>query len=192
MPHTELSTRARNCTLCAAHLPLGPKPLFQIGPKARILISGQAPGRITHERARPFDDKSGERLRDWLGLDWDTFYDPTKIALLPAGFCYPGSGTSGDLPPRPECAPTWHPPMLAAMPDIQLQLVIGRYAMDLFLGKTGHKNLTETVRDWAAFWPNILPLPHPSPRNNIWLKRNPWFEAEVLPTLRARVQQLIK
>lgn len=190
-PSNDLLNDIRNCTLCADHLPLGPKPLLQASPTASILIAAQAPGRITHIHGRPFHDKSGDRLRSWLGLDWETFYDPTKIAIIAAGFCYPGTGKSGDLPPRPECAPKWHPPLLAMMPNIKLNLIIGQYSIGLHMADTKHKNLTETVRNWATFWPDLLPLPHPSPRNNVWFKRNPWFEAETLPALKERVSQLL-
>lgn len=176
----------RACTLCAPHLPLGPRPVLQVDQAARILIAGQAPGRKAHASGVPFDDASGERLRSWMGISRDTFYDPRCCAILPMGFCYPGSGHSGDLPPRPECAPAWRAALLAAMPQVQLTLVIGQYAMAYHLPQ--HKGpLTEAVRAWRSYGPGLVPLPHPSPRNNGWLKRHPWFEAELLPALRARV-----
>jgi uracil-DNA glycosylase len=158
-----------------------------VHPAARILIAGQAPGSRVHSTGVPFDDPSGDRLRDWMGIDKPTFYDATRIAILPMGFCYPGTGTSGDLSPRPECAPAWRDKLLAAMPHIRLTLLIGQYAQSWHLiGKT-RANLTETTRAWRDYGPGAIPLPHPSPRNNIWLKRNPWFVAELLPMLRRRV-----
>jgi len=185
----DLLTEIRRCQICAEHLPLGARPVLQLGESARILIAGQAPGRKVHASGVPFDDASGDRLRDWLGVSPDTFYDPTRIAILPMGFCYPGTGRSGDLPPRPECAATWLKPVLANLQHIELTLIIGQYAMAYHL--PGKGPLTEAVRNWQESWPTILPLPHPSPRNNIWLKRNPWFAQEVLPALRRRVAELL-
>ncbi len=181
----------RACNLCAAYLPLGPKPIFQLHPNARILIAGQAPGRITHQIGRPFDDASGDRLRSWLGIDRETFYDEKKIALLPMGFCFPGTGKSGDLPPRPECGIKWRKMLLSLLNDVQLTIVIGQYAMEWHMPNDVARTLTEVVADWKTYWPQHLPMPHPSPRNNLWLKKNPWFEAEILPVLRARVQALL-
>ncbi len=183
----DLIARARGCRLCEASLPLGPRPVFQIGSDAVVLIAGQAPGRRVHETGVPFDDASGARLRGWLGVDAATFYDPERIAILPMGFCYPGIGKSGDLPPRPECAPAWRPSLLAALPRVKLTLAIGLYAQEAHLGARRHASLTDTVKNWRDYGPEIMPLPHPSPRNNIWLARNPWFEAEALPELRSRV-----
>lgn len=180
----------RACTLCAAHLPLGPRPVLQADAGARILVAGQAPGSKVHASGIPFDDASGERLRQWMGLTSAQFYDPTLVAILPMGMCYPGTGRSGDLPPRRECAPAWRSRLMAAMPRIELTLVIGQYAMAWHL--PGLKtNLTETVRAWREHWPQALPLPHPSPRNNVWLKANPWFVRDVLPSLQARIQELL-
>jgi len=184
----KLIAEAQACTLCTASLPLGPRPVFQVDPKARILIAGQAPGSAVHEHGVPFDDPSGNRLRDWMGIDRKTFYDPTRIAILPMGFCYPGKGKSGDLPPLAICAETWRAKLLAIMPDIRLTLVIGQYAQRWHLPES-KLNLTETVRRWRDLPEDILPLPHPSPRNNIWLKKNPWFETELLPTLQRRVKR---
>jgi uracil-DNA glycosylase len=181
----------RACTICADVLPLGPKPIFQLHPSARILIAGQAPGRVTHAIGRPFDDASGERLRAWMGIDRATFYDETKICLLPMGFCFPGSGKSGDLPPRPECAATWRRPLLDLVDQVQFTIVMGQYAMEWHRAELSKRTLTENVADWARHWPDQLCIPHPSPRNNLWLKKNPWFEAEVLPMLRARVKGLV-
>jgi uracil-DNA glycosylase len=180
----------RACTLCAAHLPLGPRPVLQIHPNARILIAGQAPGRNVHKSGIPFQDASGDRLREWMGVDDKTFYDPAQIALLPMGFCYPGTGKSGDLPPRPECAAAWRVKLMALLVNVKLTLIIGQYAHAWHLREQQGPTLTETVQRWREYWPSSLPLPHPSPRNNIWLKRNPWFEQEVLPPLRRRVRQL--
>ena len=188
----KLCGQARGCTLCKADLPFGPRPVFQVHARARILIAGQAPGRRVHESGVPFDDPSGERLRLWLGVDRSVFYDATKFAIVPMGFCYPGTGKSGDLPPRPECAPTWRKPILAMLPNIQLTLAIGQYAIEWHLGGTRGKTLTETVQNWRAFWPEVLPLPHPSPRNNIWLRKNAWFEERVVPELQNQVVALLR
>lgn len=177
----------RACDLCSTELPLGPRPIVQVGESARILIAGQAPGIKVHESGVPFDDASGERLRNWMQIDRDTFYNSAKIGILPMGFCYPGRGKSGDLPPIPRCAVTWRQKLLDAMPNIQLTLAIGMYAQDWHLENRG-KTLTETVRNWSHYDASVLPLPHPSPRNNIWLKKNDWFEAELLPVLRHRIR----
>lgn len=171
---------------------MGPRPVLQASPQARLLIAGQAPGRKVHESGVPFDDASGERLRAWLGIDRATFYDPARVAILPMGFCYPGAGKSGDLPPRPECAPEWRTRVLATMPKIVLTLAVGQYAQAWHLGKTAKENLTQTVSAWAAYGAHIMPLPHPSPRNNVWLAQNPWFAAELLPVLRTRVAAALK
>lgn len=190
----QLLHELRACTLCAAHLPLGPRPELQADRRARILIAGQAPGSKVHASGVPFDDASGDRLRQWMGLDHGRFYDASLVAILPMGFCYPGTGASGDLPPRPECAPQWRQRLLQALPAIELTLVIGQYAMDWHLpkahAKAKAKSLTDTVRGWRQHAEAVLPLPHPSPRNNRWLKANPWFADEVLPALRARVARL--
>jgi uracil-DNA glycosylase len=180
------------CNICQPVLPHGPRPVLQFHPKASILIAGQAPGRKVHETGIPFNDPSGDRLREWLGVNRETFYDAQKIAILPMGFCYPGTGKSGDLPPRPECAATWRAQLLAHLPNIKLILVIGQYAQDYHLTDSPYSTVTETVKAWKEFWPNQLPLPHPSPRNNIWLKRNPWFTTELLPILRQQVQTILE
>jgi uracil-DNA glycosylase len=156
------------------------------------LIAGQAPGSKVHQSGVPFDDASGDRLRDWMGIDKAMFYDAKRLAILPMGFCYPGTGNVGDLPPRPECAPAWRAQLLARMPGIELTLVIGQYAQAWHLKDACKANLTETVRSWRDHWPAVLPLPHPSPRNNIWLKRNGWFQDEVVPALRKRVGELLQ
>jgi len=187
-----LLAEIKDCRLCEEHLPLGPLPVVQASSKAKILIAGQAPGRKVHESGIPFDDASGERLRDWMGIDREIFYDASKIAIVPMGFCFPGTGKSGDLPPRPECAEAWREKLLASLPKIELTLVIGKYAQDYHLGTLQKKNLTETVKTWKSYWKKkVLPLPHPSPRNNIWLRKNDWFEGDVLPTLKSKVQKLI-
>lgn len=185
-----LIAEVRACTICAAHLPHGVRPVVQFHPNARLLIAGQAPGRKVHASGIPFDDVSGNRLRDWMGIDRDVFYDPELVALLPMGFCYPGKGKSGDLPPRPECAPAWRAQLLARLDKLQLTLVIGQYAQAYHLDEP-KSSLTEIVQRWRDYWPNVVPLPHPSPRNNLWLRRNPWFEMQLLPMLRQRVAEVL-
>ncbi len=165
--------------------------MLQASQTAKILVAGQAPGRRVHESGIPFDDPSGDRLRQWLGVDKTVFYDPEKIAVVPMGFCYPGTGKSGDLPPRKECADTWHSTLLSHMQQVELTVVIGQYAIDWHVPNAKRQTLTETVKNWRKFWPTKLVLPHPSPRNNIWLKKNPWFEKELLPPLRQKVQDLL-
>jgi uracil-DNA glycosylase len=186
---TALMKNVRACTHCALHLPHGVRPVLQIDPDAKILIAGQAPGRAAHETGIPFDDASGDRLRNWMGVSEATFYDKKKIAILPMGFCYPGTGKTGDLPPRSECAVAWREQLLDQLSQLELTLVIGRYAQSYHLPES-KASLTETVKAWQEYWPKVLPLPHPSPRNNIWLKRNPWFGAKLIPILRKRVNEL--
>ena len=189
---TELVRAARACRVCAAHLPLGPRPVLRAQAAARLLIIGQAPGTRVHESGIPWDDASGERLRDWLALDRETFYDEARVAIVPMGFCYPGrDARGGDKPPRPECAPLWHPPLRAALARVELTLLVGQYAQAYYLGPRRRASLTETVRAWADYGRDIQPLPHPSWRNTSWLKKNPWFEAQLLPDLRARVRRLL-
>lgn len=185
-----LTSQMRACALCK-DLPLGPAPLFQLGAGARILIAGQAPGRLTHAAGAPFKDASGDRLRAWMGLDAAQFYDPERVAILPMGLCYPGAGKGGDLPPRVECAPAWRDAALAQLNQLELTLVIGRYAIDWHLPDLKGASVTDAVAQWKDHLPRTLVLPHPSPRNNRWLRRNPWFAAEVLPAVRARIAQLI-
>lgn len=187
---TSLIEEVRSCAICAPHLPHGVRPILQINPKAKILIAGQAPGRIVHETGIPFDDASGKRLREWMGVSKDTFYDENKIAILPMGFCYPGSGKTGDLPPRSECAIEWREKLLKQFTQLQITLVIGQYAQSYHLPEN-KLSLTDTVKAWQDYWPNTLPLPHPSPRNNLWLKRNPWFDSEVIPILQKRIIELL-
>jgi uracil-DNA glycosylase len=186
----DLLESVKSCQICAEFLPLGPRPVVQLDPQATILIAGQAPGRRVHESGVPFDDPSGDRLREWLGVSRDIFYDPTKIAILPMGFCYPGTGKSGDLPPRPECESAWRRQLLQQLTRIRLTLVIGQYAQKWHLPQV-EKNLTETVRAWQNYGPSVIPLPHPSPRNNIWLKRNPWFGESLLPELRKAMRNTL-
>ncbi len=181
----------RACRLCAQHLPHGVRPVLQIKKTAKILIAGQAPGRRVHESGIPFDDRSGDRLREWLGVTRTTFYDAGKIAILPMSFCYPGTGRSGDLPPRPECAPAWRKRLLDELQELRLTLVIGQYAQAWHLQRA-QKTLTETVRHWRDYAPLTVPLPHPSPRNNIWLKKNPWFQDDLLPELAALVKKALQ
>ncbi len=187
---TSLMTEVRACKICEAQLPLGARPVLQLHPAARILIAGQAPGRKVHDSGVPFDDASGNRLREWLNVSREVFYDPRQVAILPMGFCFPGSGKSGDLPPRPECEPAWRKQLLDQLHSLELVLVLGRYAQLYHFDAAG-LSLTELVKSWRSYWPNIVPLPHPSPRNNPWLRRNPWFEAELLPSLRKRVSAIL-
>ena len=186
-----LLAEIRNCRACAAHLPLGPRPVVQASASARLLIVGQAPSMTVHATGLPWNDKSGEQLRRWLGIEREVFYDATQVAIMPMGYCYPGRGTSGDLPPRRECAELWHARLLAQMKNIELTLLIGQYAQRHFLGTARKINVTKTVEAFAEYAPRFIPLPHPSPRNTGWFKHHPWFERDVLPVLRERVRQLI-
>ncbi len=187
----DLLARAQACTVCAASLPHPPRPVILASPTARLLIVGQAPGRRVHETGIPWNDPSGDRLREWLGMTREQFYDASRIAIVPTGLCYPGTVKGSDLPPRPECAPLWHPQFLQAMPNIGLTLLIGGYAQAYYLGKRRARTLADTVHGWPGFGPDYFPLPHPSPRNQPWLKRHAWFETEVLPALRQRVGTLL-
>lgn len=182
----------RACRACAPHLPLGPRPIVRAGADARILIVGQAPGARVHASGIPWDDASGDRLRNWLGIDAATFHDESRFAIIPMGFCYPGRGNGGDKPPRRECAQLWLDSLLGKLPDIQLTLLIGQYAQRHFLGARRKASLTETVRAWREYAPAFVPLPHPSPRNQPWFQRHAWFESEVLPMLHERIAQLIR
>lgn len=190
-PLNGLVTEVRACTICESHLPNGVRPVLQVNSHAKILIAGQAPGRRVHATGIPFDDPSGDRLRDWMGVTREQFYNPQLFAIVPMGFCYPGTGNSGDLPPRPECAATWRARLLRQLPRIETTLVIGKYAHDYHFGKS-NLTVTRLVENWQQHWPRRLPLPHPSPRNNIWLKKNPWFETKVVPVIRARITHLLK
>ncbi|HQU72779.1 MAG TPA: uracil-DNA glycosylase family protein [Calditrichia bacterium] len=177
----------RACTLCEAHLPLGPSPVLSAAQNSRILLIGQAPGKKVHLSGIPWDDASGDRLREWLGLSREPFYDSAVLALVPMGFCYPGTGKSGDLPPRTECREQWHGKLLSHLAEVRLTLLVGQYAQAAYLGEQRRATLTETVRAWRDYAPGRFPLPHPSPRNNIWLKKNPWFSEDLLPELRQAV-----
>ncbi len=188
---SNLLDRVRACTICQDHLSHGVRPIIQASSKAKLLIIGQAPGLRVHESGIPWNDPSGERLRRWLNLPSEIFYNETQIAIVPMGLCYPGKGKSGDLPPRPECASLWHPQLLPALPNVGMTLLIGQYAQNYYLSDKP-KTLTETVKQWQTWAPHYLPLPHPSPRNTLWLKRNPWFEDEVVPYIRDYVHQHLK
>ncbi len=185
-----LLTDVKACTLCKESLLDGVRPVLQIHPAARILIAGQAPGRKVHESGVPFSDASGERLREWMNISSEVFYDAKQIAILPMGFCFPGSGKAGDLPPRVECEPAWRARLLKELPDITLTIVLGQYAQRYHFGKNSG-TVTELVKAWHRYWPDRVPLPHPSPRNNIWLKKNPWFEIELLPVLQKMIAKVL-
>lgn len=185
-----LLEEVRACRVCEAHLPLGPKPVLRADVSAKVLIVGQAPGTRVHATGIPWNDPSGDRLRAWMDVDRDTFYDERRFAIIPTGFCYPGRGRAGDLPPRPECAPLWHPRLRALLPDIRLTLLVGQYAQAFYLAGRSKRTLTATVHAWHEYLPEFLPLPHPSPRNTRWLQLNPWFTQEVIPQLRERIHAL--
>jgi uracil-DNA glycosylase len=187
----DLLTAIRACQACAGVLPLGARPVLQASASSRLLIVGQAPGAKVHASGIPWDDASGKRLRAWLGIDADTFYDAARVALVPMGFCYPGRGNGGDNPPRPECAALWHKRLFALLPEVRLTLLVGQYAQRYVLGERRKATLTETVEAWREYGPGIVPLPHPSPRNQGWFKRHPWFDADVLPALRERVAEAL-
>ncbi len=190
-PMKNLLQEIRCCTACLQHLPHGARPIVAASYKSRLVIVGQAPGKLVHASGIPWDDKSGDNLRNWLGIDRTLFYDADAIALIPMGFCYPGTGTHGDLPPRPECAPLWHQKLLDHLPESRLTLLVGQYAQNYYLGNRGKNNLTETVLHFREYLPQYFLLPHPSPRNNIWQAKNKWFREEVLPELRKRVADCI-
>jgi uracil-DNA glycosylase len=186
----ELLSEIRRCRVCEPELPLGANPVIRAHPDAKILIVGQAPGIRVHQTSIPWNDPSGDRLRTWLALERATFYDQQQIAIMPMGLCYPGKGKSGDLPPRKECAPLWHQRVSAELPHIQLTLLIGQYAQNYYLSNKP-KTLTETVRQWQQWAPELIPLPHPSPRNTLWLRNNDWFERDVVPFVRERIHALL-
>lgn len=181
----------RACKICKAYLPLGPRPVVAAHPDSRIAIIGQAPGTKVHKTGIPWDDLSGKELRKWLNVSDEVFYDTTKFAIVPMGFCYPGKGRSGDLPPRKECALQWHDQLLRSMPKLELTLLVGMYAQNYYLKDNAKSTLTETVRNFTDYVPKFLPLPHPSPRNRFWLSKNPWFEAEVIPVLQQQVSTVL-
>ena len=181
------------CTLCAANLPLGPRPVFQATPQAQVLVVGQAPGTAVHASGIPFDDPSGDRLREWMGVSKEVFYNPKKIALVPMGFCYPGKGSGGDLPPRSECAPAWREELLGHLNRVKLTIVLGRYAIDWHLPEHKGKSLTAIVEAFApTAKTNVVALPHPSPRNTMWLRRNPKVEEVIVPFLKKQVASILK
>ncbi|ADR21365.1 IclR family transcriptional regulator [Marivirga tractuosa] len=181
----------RNCTECLADLPMGANPIVQASSQSKIAIIGQAPGIAVHQSGIPWDDKSGDNLRNWLGVDKNQFYDEEVFALIPMGLCYPGTGKSGDLAPMKICAPLWHKRLFQAMTEVKLTLLLGKYAQGFYLGKQAKSSLTKTVQSFEEYRPEYLPLPHPSPRNNIWQSKNPWFKAEVLPYLKSRISDII-
>jgi uracil-DNA glycosylase len=185
----KLVSNIRKCNICS-DLPLGPNPVLQISSTAKILIAGQAPGTKVHKTGIPFDDPSGERLRKWMGVDSATFYDESLVAILPMAFCYPGKGKSGDLPPRKECHLKWRDDLMKELKSLELIICIGQYAIDWHLKNVKKKNLTETVKAWRQYLP-IFPIPHPSPRNNIWLKKNEWFEEEMVPFLQEKISAVL-
>lgn len=187
----QLLDQVRKCNICEPHLKLGCNPVIQASESATLLIIGQAPGLKVHETSIPWNDPSGVRLRSWLQIDKQQFYDPSQIAIMPMGLCYPGKGKSGDLPPRKECAPAWHQAILKQLPNVGMTLLIGQYAQNYYLNNKP-KTLTETVKQWQLWAPDYLPLPHPSPRNTLWLAKNPWFEEQVLPYIRQYVHQQLR
>jgi uracil-DNA glycosylase len=187
----QLLAKIRQCKHCEAYLPMGARPVLRAKTSARILVVGQAPGIRVHNTGIPWNDQSGNRLREWMNVDNETFYDDSKIAIIPMGFCYPGTGERGDLPPPKECASLWHQKLLEKLPNIELTLLFGIYAQKYFLGSRREKNLTQTVMNYEAYLPKYLPMVHPSPRNHNWHKKNPWFEAELVPVLREKVKKLV-
>ena len=187
----DLLADVRACRACEAHLPLGPRPVLQAGAAARILVVGQAPGARVHASGIPWDDRSGARLRAWMGIDAEHFYDPSRVAIVPMGFCSPGRGPGGDRPPRRECAQLWQDRLIAQLPRVELTLLVGAYAQAHHLRRIGHMSVTRTMHNWRAHAPGVIPLPHPSPRNIAWFKANPWFDDELLPVLQQCVRKLI-
>ncbi len=193
MTFTTLLGDIRACQICAAHLPHKPRPIIRAKPSARIVIAGQAPGTRVHESGMPFTDPSGDRLRDWMGVDAKTFYDDRLIAIVPMGFCFPGlDDKGGDLPPRKECAPAWREKVFAGLKQVELTLLVGSYAQNWHLKKRRKATLSDTVKAWKEYGPDFLPMPHPSWRNNVWLKKNLWFEEDLLPHLRGRISRILK
>jgi uracil-DNA glycosylase len=193
MSLTRLLREVRACQICSTHLPLGPRPILQLASTARLLIIGQAPGSKVHQSGIPWNDASGDRLRDWLRLDRSVFYDKARVAILPMGLCYPGAGGNrGDMAPRPECAPLWHERLLKYLPDIEVTLLVGQYAQRRYLGSGRMNSMTETVRAFSAYGPQFFPLPHPSWRSVIWMRKHAWFEQATIPELRKVVRKVIR
>lgn len=188
----KLVAEIKACTLCKKHLPFKPNPVFSVSAESKILIIGQAPGIKVQNSGIPWDDQSGNELRRWLGVNKEQFYNNKLFALMPMGFCYPGKGASGDLPPRPECAPAWHNLLLQKMRPVELTILIGQYSQKYYLGEKVRHTLTETVKSFTEYLPDFLPLVHPSPRNKIWQKKNPWFEKDVIPALQKRIKVILK
>lgn len=188
----ELISRIKSCDICASELEFGCRPVFSFNIDSKIVIIGQAPGSIVHRTGIPWDDKSGQNLRAWLDVTKDEFYNPSLFAIVPMGFCYPGKGKSGDLPPRKECAPQWHDPILSKLKNVELIVLIGKYAQDYYLKDKAHKTLTATVQNVDSYLPKYFVLPHPSPRNNIWMKKNPWFKEAVLPLLKQTIKTILQ
>ena len=186
-----LLSEIRSCSVCKQHLPLGPRPIVAAHKNSKILIIGHAPGTKVHASGIPWDDQSGKQLRKWMGITNEQFYDETMVAQMPMGFCYPGKGKTGDMPPRPECAPLWHDKLLKQLPNIELTVLIGQYSQKRYLGNIMEKNLTETVRNYQKYLPKYFVIPHPSPRNRFWLTKNPWFEKEVQPNLEERIAKTL-
>ncbi|HEX6575227.1 MAG TPA: uracil-DNA glycosylase family protein [Gemmatimonadaceae bacterium] len=187
----QLLAAVRACRVCEAHLPLGPRPVIQARETARVLIVGQAPGARVHETGIPWDDPSGERLRRWMGIDSSVFYDASRVAIIPMGYCYPGRAKGGDAPPRPECARLWHSQLLSWLPSVELTLLVGLHAQRHYLRKRAKPTLSQTVKSWREYAPEFIPLPHPSPRNQPWFARHPWFEAELAPALQRRARSVL-
>ena len=188
----ELTQQISKCAVCVPYLELGARPVFSIDVNSKIVIIGQAPGRVVHNSGIPWDDQSGKNLRKWMGIDTESFYDTQNVALIPMGFCYPGKGKSGDLPPRTECAPLWHGSLLKEIKNVRLMMLIGKYAQDYYLKERSKKTVTETVKNYEQYLPNYIVLPHPSPRNNIWKAKNKWFELEVIPELQLIVKGILE
>jgi len=186
-----LLNQIKACKLCEQHLPFGVNPVMLAGEKSKVIIVGQAPGKKVHETHIPWNDKSGDNLRNWLGVDKELFYNQDYFALMPMAFCYPGTGKSGDLPPRKECAPAWHKQLLTLMPETKIMLLVGSYAQNYYLGKSARSTLTETVKNYVDYLPLYFPLPHPSGRNNIWQAKNTWFKEDVLPALKTIIADII-
>ncbi|MDP1840886.1 MAG: uracil-DNA glycosylase family protein [Reyranella sp.] len=187
-----LLREVRACAICEAELPFGPRPVVRLASSARLLIISQAPGKKVHETGIAWNDASGDRLRDWLGVDRSIFYDEARVAILPMGFCYPGvEEAGGDKPPRPECAPRWHARLLRHLPDVRLTLLVGQYAQRHYLRSTRKGSMTETVRAFPEYGPQFLPLPHPSWRSVAWMRKHPWFEQTIIPHLRSVVRPLM-